>query len=57
MTHAKHEEGGEEQEVGLEQAEEIGHLAHENLATAKNLFTLSLSQIFDCLTMVLVLNL
>ena len=43
MTHANQqeeaeEEQGGEQEVGLELAEEIGDLAHENLANAKTFF-------------------
>ena len=37
------EEEEDEEEDRLEQAEEIGHLPHDNLATARTLFTLSLS--------------
>lgn len=62
MTHANQqeeaeEEQGGEQEVGLELAEEIGDLAHENLANAKTFFTLPLSQMFYCLTTISVFNL
>ena len=62
MTHASRQEEAEEQqggeqEVGLEQAEEIEHMAPEKLANATTFFTLSLFQLFYCLTTIPVFNL
>ena len=61
MTHASQqeeaeEEQGGEQEVGLEQAEETGHLADEKLANAKTFFY-TFTFPFYCLTTIYVSNL